>query len=406
MGKKVIDKELKFVFLIILIYIAACIETDIYLPALADMMNYFKVSAEEIQGLLSWNFVGICLSGPIYGPLSDSFGRKKPLLVALGLFLVGSLITLAVDEFSMMLAGRFLQGVGSGGCFTLGTTILFDRFSGEKATQAIAKINSIIPFVMAAAPVVGGVLNEHFGFRSNFLAIVVMVFLSLSITVLFFPETLPAEKRTDFELRRIILNFKKVAISVPFWQTCCIVSTIFAGYMTFLSGISVLFVVELGVSKELLPLFQAALLGAWVVANFFCSRLVGKWGAKRVKNCGKAIFFSGGSLLVLALVLAPENPYALTGCMMLYSFGANWVQGVYFPESMELFPEMRGITASILSSMRLFTTAALVALTAKFYNGAIYPIGLAVVAVVLGNVTAIWFYERGRQAQASVTAAP
>lgn len=115
---------IKYLLLIIVIFIAACIETDIYLPAFPDMMLAFGVSEEVIQSLLTWNFVGICLAGPLYGPVSDSFGRKKPLIIALGLFLLGSLITVFAQTFEQMLLGRLLQGLGSGGCFTLGTAIL------------------------------------------------------------------------------------------------------------------------------------------------------------------------------------------------------------------------------------------------------------------------------------------
>ena len=88
------------------------------------MMKAFSVSEGAIQGLLTWNFVGICLSGPFYGPISDSFGRKKPLMFALVLFFLGSVLTLFSIDFSQMILGRVLQGLGSGGCFTLGTAII------------------------------------------------------------------------------------------------------------------------------------------------------------------------------------------------------------------------------------------------------------------------------------------
>src|ERR1041384_2402245 len=105
----------KYLFLISVIFIAACIETDIYLPAFPDMMAWFSATEGAIQGLLTWNFVGICVSCPLYGPLSDSFGRKKPLMVALGMFLAGSLLALFSQNLDQMLWGRILQGLGSGG---------------------------------------------------------------------------------------------------------------------------------------------------------------------------------------------------------------------------------------------------------------------------------------------------
>ena len=149
-------QELKYLLLITIIFIAACIETDIYLPAFPDMMKAFSVSEGTIQGLLTWNFIGICLSGPFYGPISDSFGRKKPLLFALLLFFLGSVLTFFGTDFSQMLIGRVLQGLGSGGCFTLGTAIIFDAFQQEKAVQALNTLNMAIPIIMSAAPMVGG----------------------------------------------------------------------------------------------------------------------------------------------------------------------------------------------------------------------------------------------------------
>src|SRR3990167_2056504 len=104
--------ELRYLFFIIVIFVAACIETDIYLPAFPDMMTFFSATEGSIQSLLSWNFVGICISGPFYGPLSDAFGRKTPLLIALGMFFAGSLITLFAYNLDQMLWGRILQGLG------------------------------------------------------------------------------------------------------------------------------------------------------------------------------------------------------------------------------------------------------------------------------------------------------
>src|SRR5882672_4740435 len=129
-------KEFKYLLLIIVIFIAACIETDIYLPAFPDMMVWFSATEGAIQSLLTWNFIGICLSGPLYGPISDAFGRKKPLMAALGIFFIGSLLTCFSQNFDQMLWGLILQGLGSGGCFCLGTAILFDAFQKERAIQA------------------------------------------------------------------------------------------------------------------------------------------------------------------------------------------------------------------------------------------------------------------------------
>ncbi len=183
MGKKI---HSKYLLLIIIIFVAACIETDIYLPAFPDMMTWFGVTEGQIQSLLTWNFIGICIAGPFYGPISDSIGRKRPLLIALTLFFIGSIITIFAGNINQMLIGRVFQGIGSGGCFTLGTAILFDAFQKEKAIKALNQLNLIIPVIMALAPLLGGYLNLTFGFRSNFLCIALFVLISLILSICFF----------------------------------------------------------------------------------------------------------------------------------------------------------------------------------------------------------------------------
>lgn len=391
------NREWRYLLLIIVIFIAACIETDIYLPAFTDMMAYFSVSEEQIQSLLTWNFIGICISGLIYGPLSDAFGRKKPLMVALGLFFAGSIMTLFAHSFELMLVGRVFQGLGSGGCFALGTAIIFDAFDETNAIRALNRINSVVPFIMAGAPMLGGFLNEMYGFRSNFMAIAVCVFASLIICMFFFDETLSKEKRVPFNVRKILGDVAKVSLSIPFWQTSMIVSLLFSGYLAFLSGISVLFVIELGVSKQALPFYQATLLGGWLVANMTFSFALARFGIPLIKKIGTILFTLSGVLLVFAAWATPDNAILFTAAMSIYAFGVNWVQGLYFMEGMGIFPDIKGITSSLLTSARLFITAVIVALTSALYDSTIYPIAAVVFGVVVVVLATIILYERKRE---------
>lgn len=389
-----ISKENKYLFLIITIFIGACIETDIFLPAMVDMMNVFAVSEDAIQGLLTWNFVGICLSCPLYGPIADSFGRRKPLLVALGLFFIGSLMTLYTTDFSTMLIGRALQGLGSGGCFTIGTAIIFDFFPQERAMIALNKINSIVPFIMALAPMLGGYLNGAFGFRSNFIAIAILVFISLSAALFFFKETLPKERRIPFNGKTIVHDFKLVMSSIPFWQTTLSFCLIFSAYIAFLSTISVLYVTELGVHKQSIPYFQAALLGSWLIANLLFKRLIQYQGIRNIKMAGISLLALGGIGFFITAVFLPKNPYLQTVMMSIYAFGANWINGIYFPEGMSFFPDKKGTAASIMTCARLLLSALVVFTVSVLYDGTVYPIMFAITTITVIVTGMLLSYER------------
>jgi DHA1 family bicyclomycin/chloramphenicol resistance-like MFS transporter len=391
--------EIKFLVLIIVVFIAACIETDIYLPAFPDMMAWFSASESEIQSLLTWNFVGICVSGPLYGPLSDAFGRKKPLTIALSIFLLGSLITLFSQSLDQMLWGRILQGLGSGGCFTLGTAIIFDTFEKKRAIEATNRLNTIIPLIMAGAPMLGGYLNNHFGFRSNFLAIIFFVALSLGLTQFFFKESLTPEKRQPFKLASILKDFKQALTHVGFWQLTIMMSLSFAGYIAFLSGTSVLFVNELGMSKALFPFVQAAILGGWVAGSLLLDRMIEKWGIPKVKQSGIVLCSLGVAIVGGGALLAPLDPYSQTLGMTIYALGANWVIGLYFPEAMELLPHIKGIAASLLTSTRLLIASVVIGLASQLYNGTIYPLAGTVIVSFAVIIPILFYYERRKQKQ-------
>lgn len=388
------SRENKYLLLIVIIFIAACIETDIYLPAFPDMMNFFSVSEDTIQSLLTWNFIGICISCPFYGPISDAVGRKNPLIIALALFLGGSIITLFASTFSWMLFGRVLQGLGSGGCFTLGTAVVFDAFNEEKAIKVTNKLNTIIPFIMALAPMLGGYLNYAFGFRSNFLAITLFVLSSLIICFFWFEETLTEEKRVQLNRKKLLEDFRRVFFSFYFWQISLIISLVFGGYLAFLAGISVLFVIELGVSKEALPFFQASLLGAWLCANLIFNRLLAKWGASTLKKIATFLILIGGVGISLAAYFNPLSPYTVTVFMMIYSFGANWLFGIYFPEGMQLFPDINGVSASLFSSIRLLLVAIIIGFSSYLYDKTIYPIAGLIFGLALVASFSVFLYER------------
>lgn len=375
-------------------FIAACIETDIYLPAFADMMVWFSASESAIQSLLTWNFVGICISGPLYGPLSDSFGRKRPLLIALGMFLAGSLITLFAQNFDQMLWGRILQGLGSGGCFTLGTAIIFDAFQKEKAISAVNSLNTIVPLIMAGAPLLGGYLNNTYGFRSNFLAITLFVLVSLLISLFFFDESLPKEKRAPLRIKALLNDFKQAFSNLAFWQLTLMMSLLFGAYIAFLSGTSVLFIVEFGMSKTAFPIVQATVLGGWVAGSLLLNRSIAKWGIPKIKTVGRNLSVLGVGILALATLFAPRDPYLLTSGIVLYSFGANWLIGIYFPEGMEILPHIKGVTASLLTSARLLIASLVIGLSSAFYNGTIYPLSITVIGTVVIILPVLILYEK------------
>ncbi|MGB4190947.1 MAG: MFS transporter, partial [Rickettsiales bacterium] len=105
--------QLILLSMVVIIYILVCAEADIYVPAFPQMIKYFDVAENEIQLILSINFIGLFFSGLIAGPLSDSFGRRKVILAGLALLMVSSIILVMLDNFKLLLFWRFIQGIAA-----------------------------------------------------------------------------------------------------------------------------------------------------------------------------------------------------------------------------------------------------------------------------------------------------
>jgi DHA1 family bicyclomycin/chloramphenicol resistance-like MFS transporter len=278
----------------------------------------------------------------------------------------------------------------------LGSAIIFDSFDETKSLVALNHLNTIIPSVMAVAPLAGGYLNENFGFKANFFAIAATVFLSWVISLLTFKETLAESQRKPLVPAKLASDFKRVCFSFEFWQMNLPVCLLFGGYLAFLSISAVLFVVEFKISKTVYPFFQAAILGGWLVASISSSWCMKKWGAQNTKKAGICILASSFVGFQLACWIAPRNPYWMTAFMVFYSFGFNWVQVPYFGEIMGLMPDIKGILGSVVTSCRLLLTAGVVAFSGHFYDKSIdsFSMAMAGIALIVGPM--IWLRERNR----------
>jgi len=387
-------KEMKYLFLIFTVMIGSSLETDIFLPIFPDIVDYFKIENSLIQRVLTFNFIGIFVVAPFYGPLSDAFGRRKLLLIALSLFALGSGVTVYAESYQYLLLGRIIQGIGTGGCFSLGITIVFDIFHGIHAMRILNILDFLVLSLMTCAPILGGVLNNYFGFKANFAFILVLSLVSLALISLFLKDTRPHKQRKKLSMQTIFQDFKTVCSSFDFWQMALIVSLLFSGYIGYLSSTSVLYVSEFNLDRKLLPIFQATTLAGWFFASILLNLASKHLGNLALKKTAISILLIGLFLFTVVVIKYPKNYYALTGSMSLFSFGANWIVAVYQPIGMAVFPNITGTVSSILISFKLLFSAVVLGILEYFYSGTIFPIYWTVVFVVGACISVVMVYER------------
>ncbi|MGL9725943.1 MAG: Bcr/CflA family efflux MFS transporter [Wolbachia sp.] len=156
--------------------------TDLYSVALPSIANYFKVEGNIAQLTISLNLVGVAISGLIYGPLSDYYGRRLTMLVGMAIFTSASIICCIADNIILLILIRFIQGAGAGVAGVVGYAAIRDMYSGSEYSRVISKLNMVVALSPGVAPVVGSYIISH-GYSWKFLffiislaAIVMLIF--------------------------------------------------------------------------------------------------------------------------------------------------------------------------------------------------------------------------------------
>lgn len=369
--------------MIVLVYTTVCMETDIYVPAFPDMRAAFIVSDEQIQQVLSWNFLGICLGSLFFGPLSDSFGRKKTMQVGLVLFAIASWGCVYINHFDAFLITRFIQGIGAAAPMVIAFAIILDRFDAAKAAQVCGVLNIFITGVMAGAPILGSLLTISFGWHSNFLLIAVLATTSFVGSIWFIPESLAVKDRLPFSFKRIAIDYKNVATSLPYMAGTMICFLLFAGLIVFIANLSLIFIEYLAVSKASYGFYQATTMISFAVFSFVSIKMIRRFGMDITKKIGLLAASVGATLLMITAFVYPD-PVLICGCMVVFAAGTTFAGPIYSIEAANTLPQLRGISSGMNNAMRHVIVASIVMIGGIIFDGTIQPVALLIAASTLG----------------------
>lgn len=148
--------------------------TDMYLPSLPSMGEYFSTSSSMVQLGLTTSMIGLAVGQIFFGPLSDRYGRRIPLQVAMWLFIVSTIFCLFAQNIQQFVAFRLIQGIAGAGGIVIARSIATDKFSGKDLAKMLAIIGAINGIAPVVAPIIGGVFTEAIGWQGIFIILLVL----------------------------------------------------------------------------------------------------------------------------------------------------------------------------------------------------------------------------------------
>ncbi|WP_265031060.1 multidrug effflux MFS transporter [Wolbachia endosymbiont (group B) of Athalia cordata] len=366
-------------FLLILSLIAKFIEIDISVPSFPDMVRYFNVSEGTIQLTIAYNFLGFCIGGLFFGPLSECYGRRRIMIIGNTLLLIGAVGCVFAPSVFSLLISRFIQGIGASTSVVV-FAIVADSYQGDKAIKFIGIMNSVLTVVMAIAPVLGSFINEIVGWRGNYATVAILCLISWVLLLFLLPET--KKDRDIFSLKKMMKDYRKLLSSSKFMVLSLQQSLFSAAYMSFITCGPFLYMETFVLSSTIYALHQGAIVGSFSLISLFSIKILKKFGAVWCVISGTSVGAIGSLLFVILSVIMPHSFYLVTLSMIIFSIGCAICQPVVFNASINVFPEIKGTASSALSFIRAFVMAIFIGLTSYVYNGQAINISLLVLSAV------------------------
>lgn len=363
---------------------------DNYLPSLPAIAAALQISENSVQLTLTLYMLGFGISQLIYGPLSDRYGRKKILLAGLTLFLLTNTLCAFSNSFALLLAARFLAGLGMGVCGVLNRAIASDCFSGAEFSKVWSYTTTTLVLVLMIAPLIGSGIQELFYWHANFIVGSIFAGITLYMIVWKLPETNQTHRLESISIKKIFTHYKEIIATPAFITSTLCYTFAFAGLIAYFQISPLLFMNALGLSPLQYGYTSLLIALSYLAGGVLVSQLARKLGTQPLLVIGICIIIMAG-LWMLSWNSGEKMtlPSVLIPCA-LYVMGAR----IIIPNAMaNAFIRLRhlGGSASGLIGGIQISGAALISFTMTYFDYR-SPLPLGFLFSLLGISALITFF--------------
>ncbi|MCD2259405.1 multidrug effflux MFS transporter [Psychroserpens luteolus] len=340
--------KFEFIALMASLMSIVALSIDALLPALPEIGNTLNVSdPSDNQLLITMIFLGLGFGQLVFGPLSDSFGRKPMVYFGFGVFVIASIICVTTKSLDMMILGRILQGIGLSSPRTIAIAMTRDTYSGDFMAKILSIIVMFFILVPIVAPTFGQLLLDFFNWQAIFNANLII---GLIIVLWFWrrqPETLEKTNRIKFSSSIFISGTKEFLRYREAIAFTLVSGFITGSFMVYLSTSQQIFQEQYQLG-DIFPYIFASTAFSVGFATFTNSRLVIRFGAFNIAYTA-TIAYAVISILYVVLFYSGNNPSVgvLITFFLLQFFAVGFLFGNLRSLAMEPLGHIAGIGAAI-----------------------------------------------------------
>ena len=369
----------------------ATLATNIFLPSLPSMAAALHVSSAAVTSVITVYLAVFAIGQLIVGPLSDRFGRRSLILIGLCFFVIGTSWCAYANDLSNLLIGRSIQALGACAASVLARAIARDLFDGQMLAKAMASITMATAAAPGFSPLLGGVLDHFFGWRSAFFLVAVFAICAVAAYTTFVGETIRCA-RTSMNPLTIAESYLGLIRDAKFLVPARTAGLLMVGLFAIFSGAPRVLLESFGFAPITLGLLFAGVVFVVFGAGILAPGLSARHGLYRATAIGLGTTVVGAIALLLAVLVANNTFLPFLVATAIYLLGVGIASPLSNAAALSPFGNKAGVAAALLGFSQMAGGAFGALLAAAICSDP--ALGLAIV-LSLASPLALLLYRLG-----------
>jgi MFS transporter, DHA1 family, multidrug resistance protein len=361
--------------------------TSMYLPSLPSLADDLDVEPSGVKLTMTVFLAAFAVAQLFFGPLSDRYGRRPALFLGLALYVVGTAGCAIAPDLGSLIVGRFVQGFGACSGPAIARATVRDRYERAEAARVLAYIGMAMAVGPAVGPIIGGVLQVHFGWRTIFIALVAFGLVVWIAAARGLSESLAKPNLDALEPTRLARNYFTLLRHRIFVGNMLVTAFIFGGMFTYATAVPFVLIEQLDMSPDLFGTVFIFTVTGSVTGSTIASRTAMSVRGDVMTAIGAMTSLTGGALMLCFILAGLVSPATVVGSMMIFMCGFGMAAPNALAGAMAPFPMMAGAASAMIGFAQMGLAALGSMAIAIFYDGTAVP--MAAVVFSMGALSAL-----------------
>ena len=318
----------------------------LFTPAMPQIVHDFATADAMVKLTISLYFAGFALAQLVCGPLSDGFGRKPVIMAFMGIYLVASVIALFSPTIEVLIAARFIQGIGGSVGVAIARAVVRDLYVGEQSSRIMNLIGLILGMGPAFAPTIGGITMELFGWHAIFVLMVLFGAAIMLVCHHALKETV-ARDLSRIRPRALVASYGRLFSSGYFMACGLVMAGGIGAFYTLAVVLPFIMMDRIGLSPTAFGVSMLMQSGAFFAGSLTVRHTIGRFGAYRLLPAGIVFIVLGSLGLAVLLRIAEPTFMTVLGPVALYAYGAAFIMPAMSTASLAPFPHIAGAAGAL-----------------------------------------------------------